>query len=378
MTNKFRHGRIWSKTVKKDTEFVELSVTLPNNVESAEVANKITEVLDEKVKDIYNMDNLRIIDSAKIPDKPCNINPIKYAGIGGIIGLFFVCTIILIMHICDDSIKSDADVENKIKLPVLATFRKQSNSAISEWNPRLDYVEAFKVLRTNIQFSKQMLNKKTIAVSSCFPGEGKSWVASNLAIAFSKADYRVLVVDADLRKGVQHLKFEVNRKPGLIQLIKSKDAIEGFESCKKYITKTKFKNIYLLPSGGNISDSSELLLSNKIQYIIDSLKGAFDIIIFDSTPGALVSDASVLSRMVDSNIIVIESEKTRIRDLKKVKNSIENVGGGISGVVINKVNNKKSKDYYYYGYKENLPSVARAKHFNNMELKNRNMEDYTP
>ena len=104
------------------------------------------------------------------------------------------------------------------------------------------------------------------------------------------------------------------------------------------------------------------MLSNKLSKIIEALKNKFDIIIFDSTPSALVTDAVVLSRLVDTNIIVTEFEKTKIRDLKKLKREIENVGGNISGVVINKVNTGNNKKYYYYYGSEQR--LVNSKHSN--------------
>ncbi len=347
--------------VKKDTEFVELSVTLPEKENSAIIANGIVQVLEEKVKTIYNMENLRIVDLAKTPLGPCNKSPMKYSAIGGAVGLVIAVVIVLLLQVLDDSINDVDDVENKLNLPVIATFSKQEDSNTLHWNAKADYVEGFKALRTNLQFSKGMENKQTIAVSSIFAGEGKSWVVTNLAMAYAKADYSVLIVDADLRKGVQHHKLGVQQKPGLIQLIQKIENVEDFPDWNKYIKETKLENIFLLPTGGNVSDSSELLLSNKLKKIIAELKKGFDIIIFDSTPSALVTDAIVLSRAVDTNIIVTEFEKTKFRDLKKMKNNIDNVGGNISGIIINKVDRVASKKYYYY-YGEEKSLTTSSKH----------------
>ena len=347
--------------VKKDTEFVELSVTLADKENAATIANEIIKVLEEKVKTIYNMENLRIVDLAKTPVAPSNISPAKYAAIGGAIGLVIAIAITLILQMLDDSIGDVDELESKMNLPVLATFSVQNDPNTLEWNHKSDYVEGFKALRTNLQFSTESKGLHTIAVSSVFASEGKSWVTTNLAIAFAKADYNVLIIDADLRKGVQHQKFNVDQKPGLIQLIKKVENVEEFTDWKKYIKETKFNNIFVLPCGGNVTESSELLLSRKLSKIIRELKKGFDIIIFDSTPSALVTDAVVLSRLVDANVIVTEYEKTKYRDLKKMKSSILNVGGKITGVIINKVDRKESKKYYYYYGEEKNLTVSKHK-----------------
>lgn len=345
--------------VKSNTEYVELSVVLPDKNEATVLANGILEVLSEKVKDMYNMENVRVVDEAKTPTSPCNIKPIRYAAIGGAICFILTCVIILAYNLFDDTIKDENDVDSKVGLQVLATFGKQSNSEKLSWNPKAEYVEGFKALRTNLQFSKSLNEKQVIAVSSIFPGEGKSWITTNLAIAFAKADYHVLVIDADLRKGIQHRKFQVEQKPGLVEIIRHVKNIESIDSLRNSIKETAIDNVDVMPSGGNILDSAEMLLSNKVTKIIEVLKNKYDVIIIDSTPSALVTDAVVLSRLVDTNIIVTEFEKTRIRDLKKMKREIENVGGSISGIVINKVNNSKSrKYYYYYGNEQSLVTTS--------------------
>lgn len=351
-----------SVKVRTNTEFVELSVALTNNQEATTVANGILDVLNEKVKDMYNMDNVRVVDSAKVPTSPYNKSPVKFSAIGGAVGFVLSCLIIILLNVFDDTIKDESDVEDKVGLQVLSAFSKQNHPDNLSWNPKSDYAEGFKVLRTNLQFSKSLNGKQIIAVCSVYPGEGKSWITTNLALAFARADYKVLIIDADLRKGVQYEKFHVDQKPGLIHIIRHVQDVEDVDNWRKCIKDTVVDNVKIIPSGGNILDSSEILLSNKLHKVIEGLKKEFDIIIFDSTPSALVTDAVVLSRVVDTNIIVSEFEETKIRDLKKLKREIENVGGHISGVVINKVNSGNSKKYYYYYGSEQ--SLVATKHSN--------------
>ena len=342
---------------KNNTEFVELSVTIANREEAANIANELVNVLIVKVKDLYELENMRIVDFAETPVSPCNINPIKYACIGAGVGFVLSFMIILTMMFFNDSIKDEDDVESKVGLSVLASFRTQKNPESTCWAPKSDHVEGFKALRTNLQFYKGMEGKKTIAVSSLYPGEGKSWVTTNLAIAYAKADYSVVIVDADLRKGVQHTKFRVPNRPGLVQLLKE----QSLDNWYTYVKRTSIDNICIIPSGGNVTESSELLLSNRLSKILNRLKKSFDIIIIDSTPSALVTDAVVLSRLVDTNIIVTEYEKTKIKELKKMKNTINKVGGKIAGVIINKVNSGSDKKYYYYGSENALTKSKHSK-----------------
>ena len=342
---------------KKNTEFIELTVRSTDNQQAALFANKIIEVFNEKIKEIYNMENVHIVDEAKVSNEPYNINPTKYALIGAAIGIVVAMIIIFLQNMLDDSIRNENDIEHQLGIKTLAKFRKQPKNTKLGWNPKYDYVEGVKALRTNLQFVKRDKNIKTIAITSSMPGEGKSWITTNLALAYAKADYKVCIVDADMRKGTQHIKLGIEQTPGLSDLIKGSDDINNIRLIfDKYIQPTRIENISLLPCGKNTFDSSELLISNKLNKLVDILKANFDIIIFDSTPGTLVTDATILCRLVETNIIVVEHEKTKMKELKRIKDLIESVGGDLAGVVINKISDgKKKKEYYYYGGNKTNP-----------------------
>ena len=303
------------------------------------------------------MENVHIVDEAKVSNEPYNINPTKYALIGAAIGIVVAMIIIFLQNMLDDSIRNENDIEHQLGIKTLAKFRKQPKNTKLGWNPKYDYVEGVKALRTNLQFVKRDKNIKTIAITSSMPGEGKSWITTNLALAYAKADYKVCIVDADMRKGTQHIKLGIEQTPGLSDLIKGSDDINNIRLIfDKYIQPTRIENISLLPCGKNTFDSSELLISNKLNKLVDILKANFDIIIFDSTPGTLVTDATILCRLVETNIIVVEHEKTKMKELKRIKDLIESVGGDLAGVVINKISDgKKKKEYYYYGGNKTNP-----------------------
>ena len=333
---------------KKNTEFIQLTVVMEKKENVHIITNKIIEVLKEKVKEIYGIDNIHIVDRAVKVNNPYNINPLKYSAIGAIIGIVISVLFIFICNYFDDSVKNERDIERQLKVKTLATFNKQVKKQTLQWDLKMNYVEDLKALRTNLQFVKREKEIKTVMITSTLPGEGKSWVATNLAIAFAKSDYKVCIVDADMRKGIQHKKFSVSQEPGLSNLILSRDKIEDSKMLfYKYIKTTRMENVFVLPSGEKTFDSSELLASNKIKKIINVLRENFDIVIFDSTPSMLLTDGIILSRLVETNIIVSEYEKTKIKDLRKTKELIEDVGGDVAGIIINKVNKGKKKYYYY-------------------------------
>ena len=334
----------------KNTEILKISVLDSNKDEAAIIANSIAEVFSEQVKEIYNMENIRVVDKAEAPSSPSNINPVKYAGIFAIVGFAISVGVILVLNLFDSTVKSDKDIEKSLNIKTLASFAKNQNArpGVIDLDPKSQIAEGFKSLRTNLQFMKGSEGLKSVLITSSLPGEGKSWVATNLAITFARGGYRTILVDADMRKGVQHKKFKLKQVPGLSDFLNS--SIEDYEGeLPKYIQPTELDNLCVLPCGSITYDSSELLLSNRIIKTVETLKKNCDIVIFDATPSNLVTDAVVLSRLVDTSFIVTEHEKTQIDDIAKIKTQIEDVGGNVAGIVINKVqDDKNSKGNYYY------------------------------
>lgn len=226
---------------------------------------------------------------------------------------------------------------------------------VAHKDPKSPISEVFRTLRTNIQFINNDKKIKTLLVTSTLPGEGKSWIASNLAVTFAQAGKKVVLIDADMRKGRQYTIFSTAPKPGLSNYLSQVGIEENKNKTKGIITclqKTEVKNLYLMPAGSIPPNPSELLVSSKMTKLLEKLKKVSDIVIIDGTPCELVTDAVVLSRMVDSTIIVSAHKITKKDALERVIKNIENVGGKITGVVINKmpISGKKYEEkYYYYG-----------------------------
>lgn len=223
-------------------------------------------------------------------------------------------------------------------------------------NPKSPEAEMFRNLRTNIQFMNADSDKKVMLITSTIPGEGKSYVSANLAAAFAQLDKKVLIVDTDMRKGRQYSLFNLRPRPGLSNFLSGvvdKDFIGEKGNIANYIQETDVENLYVIVAGSVPPNPSELLVSKKMKNIIDALKDNFDIIIFDAPPALIVADALIMARLVDFNILVTAQNITRIEDLNKAKTAIENVGGKLAGVVLNKVQltTKKYENTYYYGEK---------------------------
>ena len=225
---------------------------------------------------------------------------------------------------------------------------------IAQRDPKSPVSETFRTLRTNIQFMNTNNQLKTLLITSTLPGEGKSWVASNLAITFAQAGKKVVLIDADMRKGKQYTIFEVSPRPGLsnyLSGIDSKSEENSIDEIIDYIQETEVKNLYVIAAGNIPPNPSELLITPKMVNLLDKLKQVSDIVIIDGTPCELVTDSVILSRLVDSTVIVTAHKQTKKDTLQKIVTNIQNVGGKIAGIVLNKipVSAKRYEQSYYYG-----------------------------
>lgn len=208
---------------------------------------------------------------------------------------------------------------------------------IAQTDSESNLSEAFRSLRTNIQFMNTNKDLKTLLITSTFPGEGKSWVSSNLAVTFAKAGSQVILVDADMRKGRQYVIFDASPKPGLSNCLVHMNSDKEEVDVNKYIQKTPVENLQLITAGSVPLNPSELLVSDQMTKLLGILKDMCDIVIIDGTPCELVTDSVILSRATDATLVVTAYKETKKDKLEKVIKSIREVGGTISGVVINKV-----------------------------------------
>ena len=256
---------------------------------------------------------------------------------------------------------------------------------IAELDPKSPISEVFRTLRTNIQFMNTKGKLKTILVTSTFPGEGKSWVASNLAVTFAQAGKKVVLIDADMRKGRQYNIFGISPIPGLSNYLSGIDIDDeerDITDIADYVQDTEVDNLFVMPAGNIPPNPSELLISPQMVDLLEQLKELCDIVIVDGTPNELVTDSLIITRLVDSTIIVTASKQTKKDNLRRAIQNIQNVGGKIAGVVVNKVPiaAKKYEQSYYYGSTE--MSKARSdmrkamkknlsSDFNNYEKRNR-------
>ena len=228
---------------------------------------------------------------------------------------------------------------------------KSNKELIVQKDPKSPVSEVFRTLRTNIQFMNANKKLKTLLITSTFPGEGKSWVASNLAVTFAQAGNKVILIDADMRKGRQYKIFDALPRPGLSNYLSGMDLEEEEDpDISKYLQRTEVNNLLIMTAGNIPPNPSELLVSDQMNKLLKDLKSVCDIVVIDGTPCELVTDSVILSRIVDSTVIVTAHKETKKDNLEKIVRNIKNVGGNLAGVVINKmpVSIKKYNENYYY------------------------------
>jgi capsular exopolysaccharide synthesis family protein len=217
-------------------------------------------------------------------------------------------------------------------------------------NPKSIFAESIRGIRTNLLFASLDKNVKIIINTSPEAADGKSFISANLALAYAQEDKKVLLIDADLRRGTQHEIFAVKNSTykGYSNLILNyKDDI-NFE---KFILSTKNKNLDILTTGPMPPNPVELLGSENNKKLLEALKERYDVIIMDCAPVIGLSDSLVLATLSDINIITVSAKKTKMENLTKVKKAFEQNNLKINGVVLNKTE-VKGNSYYSYYYTE--------------------------
>lgn len=202
--------------------------------------------------------------------------------------------------------------------------------------------EQFNTIRTNIEFSNADKQIKSIVITSAMASEGKSTVAANLAVSFSRQGKKVLLVDADFRRPTINATFEISNPFGLTNFL-----TEHSISINDIFYKTSVENLYVLPSGPVPPNPSELIGSNRMEKMIESVREAFDVIIYDAPPILSVTDAQILSTKVDGTILVVRQNKSEKEAVKQAVNLIKHVHGEVIGTIFDDVD---GADAGYYGY----------------------------
>lgn len=334
-----------------NTQIIKITVEDNNALNAKIIANLVAKVFTVEVPELYNLDNVHILDVAIEEDEPYNINVAKSSIIGGLLGLVLSSGIFFVIYYFDRTAKSVEQVEEVLQMPILGSVEETKNlkeELVVATNPKEIISEQIRTIRTNLQFTSADEKIKTILITSSIPSEGKSFISSNLATAFAQNNKKVLIVDCDMRKGRVNKIFKISNRIGLSNLLAYKEDDE--ENLEDYVFKTKIDNLYVIPRGKVPPNPSELLNSQKTAKLISLLSEIFDYIIFDGPPVNGLSDSLIMSDFVDRTIVVTSLNSAPIELLESTKKMLTNVNAKVAGVIVNKVPRRKSsgKSYYYY------------------------------
>lgn len=223
-----------------------------------------------------------------------------------------------------------------------AVANQQYKGFVVEQKPKSIVSEAYRTLRTNIQYSSFDKAIKTIVVTSAEAAEGKSTVSGNLALSFAQNEKKVIIVDCDLRKPSVHKNFKISNLSGLSEVLIGKANLDE-------VVQSRNENLDILASGKIPPNPSEMLSSTAMSNLIEKLGEKYDIVILDSAPLQAVTDAQILSTKADGTILVIRAQRTSRESVIDAKNLLTKVGANILGTVLHAVENTRGKYYYYYG-----------------------------
>ena len=287
---------------------------------------------------------VEIIDTAKPGLRPVRPNKPLNIALGIIIGLVVGVGLAFFIEYLDTSVKTIDDVEKALGSPVLGVIPQNVGVLLHE-GAESPHAEAYRVLRTNLLFSRKDDKLNTVAVVSAGAGEGKSTTVFNLAAVFAQSGQRVIVVDSDLRRPTLHKMLRVTNNIGLTNYLLKQNVLE------EVIQTTSLPTLDFMASGKLPSSSLGILSSAQMRDLIHELKQHYDFVFFDSPPVMGVSDASILASEVDMTVQVIQYRRYPQPMNIRAKQMIEKVGGNLAGIVLNNINMSQDESYYYYsGY----------------------------
>lgn len=293
---------------------------------------------------------ISIIEPARLPTKPVSPKVFETVLLASALGLAIALLGVLVIEALNDTVQDAQEAAEITGLPLLGAVARMegegyTNKLITLLHPRSSISEAFRVLRTNLQFSSVDKPLRTIMVSSPGPSEGKSVTVANLGVVFAEAGVRTIIVDSDLRRPVQHHIFNLANEHGLADL-----ALDHNASLENYLQPTAVEGLWLLTAGSLPPNPSEILSSQRFREILDQLKEKADLLILDTPPALVVADASIVASRVDGVLVVADSGQTRRGAAWQTVEELQRSRANLLGLVMNRVRSRRSGYYYYYQY----------------------------
>jgi non-specific protein-tyrosine kinase len=299
---------------------------------------------------------LSVVEPAVVPLAPISPRPLLDTLLAAVLGLLIALGIASVAEFLNDAIKNSDTVLEVSGLSTLGTIaRMKGDRARSEiyrlaalLYPRSGVAEAYRTLRTNVEFAALDSPLRTLLVTSSMPGEGKTVTAANLAVVFAQAGRRVLLIDADLRKPGVHLVFDLPNAHGLTTLLRNNDV-----SVDAIAQATEQENLRIITTGPLPPNPAELLGSQRMRTVLEPLKAAADLLIFDSPPVQAVTDSAILSSFLDGTVFVIDARRGHRGTVRQGREVLTKAGATVLGAVLNRIPARARAEYGgYYGSDE--------------------------
>ncbi|MBV7309565.1 polysaccharide biosynthesis tyrosine autokinase [Acinetobacter sp. CWB-G5] len=311
--------------------------------------------------------NVRIVDTAVEPIEPIAPKKLQILILSIFLGGFLGTLLALLRNMMRSGIKDSAQIENELDLPVYATvprspvqesriniLKKKKNIPILAVKNSDDIaIESLRSMRTAIHFALSSARNNLITISGPAPEVGKSFISTNLATILAQSDKRVLIIDADLRRGYLHKYFNLDTQPGLTELL------NGQQSLDTVIRPTEVPGLSVISRGKSPANPSELLSSNQFKNLLEQMSEKFDHVIIDTPPVLAVTDGIIISQYTGVNLVIARYAKTQMKELELTLNRFEQAGVKVNGFILNDIQRSAGSSYgynYAYAYKANKES----------------------
>ena len=337
-----------------DTPAVKVTATAENAEVAAAICNDLTQVAPQYVEEAVGVGSINTIDTAKVYNTPVAPNTMKNTMIGAVAGFMLIVLIIFLIDFFDNTIKDTDALGKKYNKAIIGDIQAFDDSKkkrdaddvhlkLTDKDAPFHIIESYKSIRTNLSFALSTVEKKTFAVSSANPGEGKSTTSANIAIAIAQSGSHVLLIDADMRKSVQHKIFELVNKKGL------STAVSKMHTPDECIQKNVMENLDIMTAGPIPPNPSELLASEAMEQMLHTLSEQYDVILIDTPPVNVVTDAMELAKYISGIVLVVRYGRTTDEDVDNVFDRVKLANMNLLGFILDGVKSKHAGYYSKYG-----------------------------
>jgi polysaccharide biosynthesis transport protein len=320
---------------EEDSQLLYIKIQGDSYEQVKNIVNTFSSVFIEEARGFYPTVNIRLIDKIDIPELPIKPNKRLNLEVSLLIGIIVSISIALFIEYLNPSIKRKIGIERYLGAPVIGTIPKAKKNIenINLHNTTKShqvFMEAYRTLRTNIDFTSTHKNFKTIVVTSCMSGEGKTTTAYMLANLFAQMGKMTILVDCDFRKSNIDKLFSLNAMNGLSDMLTSNIKLE------QVVQKCDVDNLYLLAAGTESQNPAEILSMSKLRKLLNKLREEYDYVIIDTPPVGLVTDAQLISQLADGCLMVVDPKLSKKKMLLRAKELLQHVNTSILGISLNK------------------------------------------